>query len=693
MITAPLLVEVGCEELPATVAPAAAQWLLENLAAALGVDGGKATWLATPRRLIAHFAAVPDRQPDRQETATGPALAVAKAADGSWSKAAEGFARGQGVAVADLVVLDTPKGAYVAAHKHIAGKLLADIVAEALPRLLRAMPLPKRMRWGRQPEPFGRPIHWLVALHGDAAIPFEFAGVQSGRHVGGHRFYSPTQVEARADLPRHLANLRDAHVVADPAERQAIVQDGIARLAEQAGGRWRADPATVQTVVYLTEWPVPLLGAFAPEFLEIPPEVIVTTLRENQKLLLLDGPDGRLLPHFVAVANTLGDHSRATVAAGNARVVSARLSDARFFYREDLKRRLADRVADLDDRIWLAGLGTIGDKVRRIAAAAQTLANAALPVHVDAVAQAALLCKADLSTKMVFEFPELQGTIGRYYAHENGESPQVAAAIASHYQPRFAGDAIAADPVGQVVAVADKLDTIAGCFALGLLPTGAQDPYSLRRAALGVLRTLGESAMACSLGLAVDTALAQLPPAAREKGGAGLRDAVMAFLRGRLVAMWSETFGVDTTEAVVEAGFDRVDTVEPRLRALQALRAHPDFAALTAAFKRVANLVRKSADAGDLGAGFAHELCEKAVERDLYHKVIQVQADSQGAIARGDWPAALLTLAQVRPAVDAFFDGVLVMADDVAVRRNRLALLALVAGLFAPIAEFGRLPG
>ncbi len=693
MSTAPLLIEIGCEELPASVAPTAAQWLLESLAAALGVDGGDQTWLATPRRLIAHFAAVPERQPDRYETATGPALAVARAADGSWTKAAEGFARGQGVAVADLVVQETPKGAYVAANKHIAGRPLAEVVAEALPRLLRTMPLPKRMRWGRQPEAFGRPVHWLVALHGENAIEFTFAGVQSGRHVGGHRFYHPTQLLARADLPRHLANLRDAHVLADPAERQAEIERGIARLAAEVGGRWRSDPATVQTVVYLTEWPQPLLGAFSPEFLEIPPEVIFTTLRENQKLLLLDGPDGRLLPHFVAVANTLADHSRATVAAGNARVVSARLSDARFFYREDTKRRLADRVADLDARIWLAGLGTIGDKVRRIQATADALCAAACPEHAQNVARAALLCKADLSTKMVFEFPELQGTIGSYYAREDGESEQVATAIASHYQPRFAGDAIAAAAAGQLLAVADKLDTIAGCFALGLLPTGAQDPYSLRRAALGVLRTLGESGLVCSLGHAVDSAVAQLPVAVRDKAGEGLRQAILGFLRGRLVALWADRFGVDTTEAVVEAGFDRVDTVEPRLRALLDLRAHPDFAASAAAFKRVANLVRKSADAGDLGAGFSVQLCEKPVEHALHAKVAELQAHSADAIARGDWPAALLTLAQVRPAVDSFFDGVLVMADDGAVRRNRLALLALVAGLFAPIAEFGRLPG
>ena len=697
----PLLVEIGSEEIPAAVVPGAAQWLLEQLAQVLGVAADTGTWLATPRRLIAHFEAVAERQADREQTATGPALAVAKSADGQWSKAAQGFARGQGVTTADLTVLDTPKGQYIAAVKRIAGRTTADLVAEALPKLLRSLPLPKRMRWGRQAEPFIRPLHWLVALHGGRQIDFEFAGVKSGKQVGGHRFYHPQMLDAGVDLEDHKARLRTAHVIADPVERQHIIERGLRQLAAEIGATWRQDPQTLQTVVYLVEWPAPLRGEFAQHFLEIPPEVIFTTLRENQKLFTLNDAAGKLSHHYIAVANTLSESSRTVVAAGNARVVSARLADARFFYREDIRRPLAQRRQDLDTRIYLAGLGTIGDRVGRMEAIAAAIAAQVCPSLAAQVQRAALLCKADLTTKMVFEFPELQGTIGAYYAREDGESAQVAAAMAEHYQPRFAGEAIAPSVVGQVVAIADKIDAIVGCFALGLHPTGTQDPYSLRRAALGVLRTLAEAKLPISLALVIDVALAQLPQALRDKAGHPLsdklgntlRDQVIAFVRGRLAAQWSGEFGVDATEAVLEAGFDRVDSVQPRLLAVHQLRQHADFAALAAAFKRVGNLVKKSATAGDLGAQFSEQLCEKDAERALFAQVQALSATTAAALAAADYPTALQALAQLRPQVDAFFDGVMVMTDDAALRRNRLALLGLVAGLFSPIADFGRLQG
>ncbi|MSQ81783.1 MAG: glycine--tRNA ligase subunit beta [Myxococcales bacterium] len=689
----PLLVEIGSEEIPAAVVPVAAQWLVEQLAQVLGVAANTGTWLATPRRLIAHFDAVAERQADREQTATGPALAVAKSADGQWSKAAEGFARGQGVTTADLTVLDTAKGQYIAAVKRIAGRTTADLVAEALPRLLRTLPVPKRMRWGRQAEPFIRPLHWLVALHGGRQIDFEFAGVKSGRLVGGHRFYHPQPLEAGVDLEDHKARLRAAHVIADPAERQLIIERGLRQLAAEVGATWRQDPQTLHTVVYLVEWPAPLRGEFAQHFLEIAPEVIFTTLRENQKLFTLNDAAGKLSHHFIAVANTLSESSRAVVAAGNARVVSARLADAQFFYREDIRRPLALRRQDLDTRIYLAGLGTIGDRVGRIEAIAAAIAMQVCPALAAQVQRAAQLCKADLTTKMVFEFPELQGTIGAYYAREDGESAQVASAIAEHYQPRFAGDAIAVSVVGQVVAIADKIDAIVGCFALGLHPTGTQDPYSLRRAALGVLRTLAEAKLPISLALVIDVALAQLPQSLRAKAGAPLRDQVITFVRGRLAAHFSGEFGVDATEAVLDAGFDRVDSVQPRLLAVHQLRQHADFAALAAAFKRVGNLVKKSATAGDLGAQFSEQLCEKDAERALFAQVQALSATTAAALAASDYPTALQALAHLRPQVDSFFDGVMVMTDDAGLRRNRLALLGLVAGLFSPIADFGRLQG
>ena len=708
MSTAPLLIEIGCEEVPAGVIGGAARWLgdqIQNLLSE-GRDAGELpglTVLSTPRRMVVHVAQVVLRQADRQEIAMGPAVAVAKQADGSWSKAAEGFARGQGVAVGDLEISETPKGPYLAARKHIAGRDTAELLAEALPRLLRQMPLPKRMRWGAEREAFVRPIHWLVALLGDQPVDFAFAGVNSGRQVGGHRFYHPGMLDASSDLEQHKQRLRAAKVLLDPAEREQVIRRGIKQLSAEAGGNWRQDDKTLEVVVQLVEWPAPLLGTFDPAYLEIPPEVIFTTLRENQKLFTVDGGDGKVLNRFIAVANTLSEESREIVAAGNARVVSARLSDARFFYREDVKLRLQDRVAGLDERIWLAGMGSIGDKTRRIRALAGYIAAMACPEEAQTVERAAELCKTDLATKMVFEFPEVQGIIGGYYAREDGETAGVALAIREHYQPRFADDAPPSSPAGVCLSLADRLDSLVACFAMGLKPSGSQDPYALRRAAIGVLRTLQQWNWSLDIALLVRWAVEGLPAQTAGQGGKVAPAEVLAdaleFLKTRqkvlLTAEEGGAAGVDgdVADAVLAAEFAGVPSAVARAKALQAMRQGADFAPLAAAFKRVANLVKKSADEGDMAAPFDPALCEKDVERALQSQVHQLGALSQKALETGDYASALTLLSQVKPQVDAFFDGVLVIADDEAVRRNRLALLRECAGLFAQVADFSRLQG
>lgn len=708
MSNAPLLIEIGCEEVPAGVIGGAARWLGEQVQALLGEGGaagepGAVTVLSTPRRMVVHVAQVALRQADRQEIALGPAVAVAKQPDGSWSKAAEGFARGQGVALGDLEVQDTPKGPYLAARKHIAGRDTAALLAEALPKLLRQMPLPKRMRWGAEREAFVRPIHWMVALLGDLAVEFSFAGVASGRHVGGHRFYHPGLIEASSDLEVYKQRLRDAKVLVDPAEREQVIRRGIKQLSAEAGGTWRQDDKTLEVVVQLVEWPAPLLGTFDPAYLEIPPEVIFTTLRENQKLFTVDGGDGRLLNRFIAVANTLSEQSRDVVAAGNARVVSARLSDARFFYREDVKLRLQDRVAGLDERIWLAGMGSIGDKTRRIRALAGYIAALACPQEAQTVERAAELCKADLATKMVFEFPEVQGIIGGYYAKEDGESAAVALAIREHYQPRFADDAPPSSAAGVCLSLADRLDSLVACFAMGLKPSGSQDPYALRRAAIGVLRTLQQWNWPLDVALLVRWAVEGLPAPTGDQGAkvapAEVAAEVLEFFKTRqkvlLTAEEGAAAGIDgdVADAVIAAEFSSVPSVVARAKALQAMRQGADFAPLAAAFKRVANLVKKSAEQGDLHTAFDPALCEKDVERALHAQVNQLGDASRNLLASGDYASALMLLSQVKPQVDAFFDGVLVIADEEAVRRNRLALLRDCAGLFAQVADFSRLQG
>ncbi len=704
MSRAPLLLEIGCEEVPAGVIGGATKALGEDIAQNLrgaGIEFGAMTLLCTPRRMVVHFAEVALRSSERKELVLGPPQRLARDDAGGWSVPAQKFAEKEGVPLDALSTFPTAKGDYLGFEKHIAGTDTALVLQQAIPSALKALPLPKRMRWGAEREPFVRPLHWLVALLGDQVVDFTFAGVRSGDLVGGHRFYHPGMVSASADLETHKQVLRQVQVLLDPAEREQVIRRGIQQLSAEAGGSWRQDLKTLEVVVQLVEWPAPLLGTFDPAFLEIPPEVISTTLRENQKLFTIANAQGGLLNRFIAVANTLSEQSRATVAAGNARVVSARLSDARFFYREDVRIRLDERVAGLDDRIWLAGMGSIGDKVRRIRQLAGHIAALTCPEDRSDVDRAGELCKSDLASKMVFEFPELQGIIGGYYASEDGETPAVALAIREHYQPRFADDQPPSTAVGVCVSLADRLDSLVACFAMGLKPSGSQDPYALRRAAIGVLRTLEAWGWTVDVRQLVAWAVQGLPPA-KVPAADVLGDAV-EFLKARqrvlLVSSGedgSETAVAvdgDVADAVLAAEFSSVPSLWARARALQELRQTADFAPLAAAFKRVANLVKKSADEGDLGASFDPALCEKDVELALFQQVATLAETSQAALEGGDYALALSVLGQVRPSVDAFFDGVLVIADDEKVRRNRLALLRQCSGLFAQVADFSRLQG
>jgi glycyl-tRNA synthetase beta chain len=694
--TQPLLIELGCEEIPAGVVPLAGQALLDALVQALdiaGVTHGEARWLGTPRRLVAHVQAVAVQQPDRTEVLTGPPWKAARTPDGAWSKAAEGFAKGQGLELDALTEVDTPKGPYVGAHKTTPGRPTAQVLAEQLPTILRNLPFPKRMRWGREREAFVRPVHWLVALLGGQVLDFTFAGVNSGKHSQGHRFYANRAIEASADLDAYQTTLLDAKVMLDPAARRHAILRGIQQLANEAGGTWVEDQATLDVVTHLVEWPAPLLGEFAPEFLEIPAPVIRTTLRENQKLFTLTGPDGALLNRFIAVANTLSEASRATVAAGNARVVSARLADARFFVQEDCKQALESYLPRLGDRIYLQGLGSLGDRVVRVTALAGAIARHLCPGDVAQVERAALLAKCDLATRMVFEFPELQGFVGADYARRAGEDPVVIQAIAEHYQPRFAGDAVPGNAAGTCVALADKIDAVVGCFALGLIPTGTQDPYALRRQALGILRILDEGKHDLPLSTLTTLALDALRPALGERPVATetLREDVLKFFRGRMTSLHQAEFPVDLVEAVLDAGFDDVATVLPRLRAFDHLRSTGAFTPLAAAFKRVANIVRKSGSELTKDATVQPGLLAEGAESQL-HDVVQARsAEVRELMGHGDYARALESLAAIKPSVDKFFEDVMVMTEDTALRHNRLALLRACAGLFAQLADFARI--
>lgn len=687
----PLLIEIGCEEIPAAVAPAMASHLCQALVTLLDtaqLGHGPATWLGTPRRITVHIADLATGQADRIEELTGPPARVAFDADGQPSRAGQGFARGQGVDPSALFTIETAKGAYAALRKEIVGQRTADLLADALPGLLRALPQPKRMRWGTEPEAFIRPLHWIVALLGEQVIECSFAGVQSGRHCQGHRFLGAQIELADGDLDRYLAALEARFVLVDPARRSAKILAGARDLAASVGGTLVEDDELLAEVTWLVEWPTPLLGRFDGDFLDIPEAVTILTLKAHQRLFTLRGADNQLLDRFIATANTLSEASRQTIAEGNARVVAARLADALFFYRNDLKQPLESFNDALASQVYLQGLGSVRDKVERVTFLAGALADR-LGLDGAVCRRAATLCKADLASSLVFEFTELQGEIGQRYALAGGESAAVAAAIAEHYLPRFAGDELPQSDAGAGVAMADKLDAIVGCFGIGMIPTGTQDPYALRRQALGVLHILADRGWPLPLSELVTLATEGLRGCPLKTEGAALVVQVLAFLRGRLESLHRSSFASDLVDAVLTADFEQVASVEPRLLALTELRRGDGFAPLAAAFKRVANIVRKAEDGGQVAVTDA--LLVERAERQLWTEVVRHEAELQAMIASGSWAEALGRLAGIRPTVDAFFDGVMVMADDPALRANRLALMRRTAALFDRIADFSRI--
>ncbi|MCB9737731.1 MAG: glycine--tRNA ligase subunit beta [Deltaproteobacteria bacterium] len=530
---------------------------------------------------------------------------------------------------------------------------------------------------------------------------------RAGRDSRGHRFYGnaagrgPEALEGevvtllRADLELYRHLLRAAHVMVEPTERRAAILEGAREQARAAGGTLVQDDETLEVCTWLVEWPQSLLGRIAPSLLRIPDAVTQTTLRENQKLFTIRGADGKLLPSFIATTNTLHPGSEAIIAAGNARVVSARMADAAFFYDADRSRPLSDFVPKLGSHLP-RGMGSTLDKVARIEALTAHLADALAPAAKADALRAASLCKADLVTQMVFEFPELQGVIGEDYALTSGETAAVAAAVREHYLPRGAADDLPAGDAGALVGLADRLDSIAATFGLGLVPSGSNDPYALRRAALGVLRVLQGRGWTVDLGLILAQAVAGLPTGAAQQAEDALAESLLDFFRGRLRSWLTDadaSFGghaADTAEAVLEAGFGDVPAVFERAAALSAFRQDEAFAALAAGFKRVGNLAKKASEE-DLAAPVDQALFEKDAERGLFQAVEQLEDAVAADVRARDWAGALGKLAGLRAAVDAFFDDVMVMADDPTLRRNRLALLGRTGALFAQIADFARI--
>jgi glycyl-tRNA synthetase beta chain len=697
------LVEVGTEELP----PRALRELELSFAAGVktglaqaGLVHGEVQSFATPRRIAVLVKRLASRQPEQHLRRRGPPVAAAFDSDGQPTRAASAFAESCGVPVATLQRLEEGKGQFLF---YTATRPGAETVA-LLPGLVQAaldgLPIPKRMRWGAGNAEFVRPVHWLVMLFGRDVVPASVLGVTAGNLTRGHRFMAPKEI--RVTSPSAYARVLEqrGRVIALFEQRRALIEAGVSSIAAVAGEGARAvtDDALLDEVTALVEWPVPLAARFDERYLELPREVLISTLQEHQRYFPLQGATGRLTPWFITISN-IESRDPAQVRAGNERVVRPRLADAAFFWEQDRRQPLAARREGLDKVTFQARLGSLGDKTRRVRVLAGEIA-ASLHTGAEqsdaraAAERAAELCKCDLLTAMVGEFPDLQGVMGGYYALADGESPDVAAAVREHYLPRGAGDSLPDTDPGVAVAIGDKLDTLAGIFAIGQKPTGTKDPFGLRRAAIGILRILIEKQLDLDLQALIGRAVALLPVQSE-----GTTEAVYEYVMERLRAYYLDSAASQATKAITPEMFDAVLATRPcspldfdaRLRALSAFLELPEATSLTAANKRIANILRKSGDAADAEVDIG-TLREPAEVR-LFDAMQGLRDSVAAATARREYTAALGQLAQLRPVVDGFFDQVMVMAEDPKLRLNRLSLLSGLRGLFGGVADLSRLPG
>jgi len=687
---ADFLVEVGTEELPPRALPALESAFRDGLVARLAearLGHGEVESFATPRRLAVKVRRLEVRQADQQVVLRGPPASVARA-EGAWTRAAEKFAASAGVAVDALVEKTEGKGVYVYAHKTERGAAAADLLPGLVEAALAVLPVPRRMRWGTADAEFVRPVHWLVMLLGKDIVPCALFGVDAGRVTRGHRFMAPAPVELAGpeDYPARLES--EGFVVAGFDDRRTRIRAQAETAASGHGDRLVLDPALLDEVTALVEWPMPVTGEFEERFLDLPEEVLIATLQDHQRYFPVRGTDGRLAARFITIAN-LDSPDPAAIRHGNERVVRPRLADAAFFWHQDRRAPLNARTALLDGVVFQKKLGSVGDKSRRVAAQAAHIAGL-LGGDAKAAERAALLAKCDLVTAMVGEFPELQGIMGRYYALADGHPEEVALAIEEQYLPRFAGDRLPTTRTGQVLALAEKLDTIAGIFAIGQRPTGNRDPFGIRRAALGVLRILIE----CELDLDLPALVAHAVEAQPVAGGADVAGDIVDFLLDRLRGYYLEGAGAivaqhDSFEAVLARRPVSLVDFHQRLVAMLEFARLDAATALAAANKRIANILRQ-ADAGQLGdvdPGLLREDAEHAL-----HRQVMLLAEEVGPlVAARRYRQALERLATLREPVDRFFDDVLVMDEDPALRANRLSLLARLRGLFMGIADVSRL--
>ena len=683
-----LLVELGTEELPVKALPGLAQALFDGVIAALdkrgvAVERGDARPLYSPRRLAVLLPGVATEQPEQASEVLGPYLNIALDANGAPTRALEGFAAKAGVDWTALERTRDAKGERFVHRATTPGARTADLLQAVLDEALAGMPIPKPMRWGDHPYGFARPLHWLVALLGEEVVGVEALGIRAGRDSRGHRFHAPGAV-AIARPQDYVQVLRDAFVLVDPDARRARIVDEVERAAKAAGGEARIDPSNLEQVNCLNEWPVAVACAFEPAFLAVPQEALVETMEANQKYFPVLDAEGALTEHFIGIAN-IESKDVAEVRKGYERVIRPRFADAKFFFDEDLKQGLAAMGDGLKTVTYQARLGSVADKVARVAALAEGIAT---QVGADAAQarRAAELAKNDLQSRMVNEFPELQGIAGRYYAQRAGEGGDVALAIDEAYRPRFAADDIAASKLGKVLAIAERLDTLAGGFAAGLKPTGNKDPFALRRNALGLARTIIESGFDLDLKALLARANEALAARGVQADAGELYDFILDRLRGYYA---DRDVPASQFNAVAELKPASLYDFDRRIDAIGSFAQLPEAAALAAANKRIGNILKKAEIA--IPALEDPALLSEPAELALAEAVEAAHADTGAALAARDYARVLTRLAGLRPQVDAFFDAVMVNVDDAAVRANRLALLQRLAGRLGSVAAIEHL--
>ncbi|MCH4563170.1 glycine--tRNA ligase subunit beta [Halomonas sp. EGI 63088] len=681
-----LLVELGVEELPPSAIDTLSDALAEGIRRGLTeaeVTFGEVLAYASPRRLAVQIRELADKQPDREIERRGPALAAAFK-DGQPTKAAEGFARSCGVIVDDLIHLETDKGTWLGHRERQPGEATTALLPAIVEKAIGALPVPKNMRWGASRVEFSRPVHWLVMLYGSEVVEAEALGLRAGRTTRGHRFHAPDAIElAHAD--DYLAVLETAWVLADRDKRRERIREQVLAEAEVQDGLAVIDEELLTEVSGLVEWPVALTGSFDERFLEVPAECLISSMKTNQKYFHLLDEQGGLKPLFITISN-IDSQDPQQVIEGNEKVIRPRLADAAFFYDTDRKRPLASHIGGLSGVVFQKQLGTLADKAHRTAAVAAFIAGR-IDGDVAHARRAAELAKCDLVTEMVLEFPELQGTMGRYYATHDGEPEDVAEALEEQYLPRFAGDEIPRTRTGLALALADRLDTLTGIFGIGQRPTGTKDPFALRRAAIGVLNILIKGELALDLRELLELAAAQhqeLPYAE------SLVDEVLDYMLDRFRA-WGQDEGIEAEIylAVRARPVTRPLDFARRLRAVHAFASREEAAALAAANKRVSNILAKQEHDGSTRVDAA--LLEEAAEKALHAALAERRETVMPLFAEGRYHEALDALSSLREPVDTFFDQVMVMSEDEAVRRNRLSLLAGLQALFLEVADIAQL--